>query len=359
MSCLGSTAQAADPLEDAHAGTPTDTIRLKNGDTLRGLVTEQTDQHIVLQHELLGQLRLPQSTIAQVDTTTGLQKPQKQDVAAVDADLNKKPQPSEAENPAEQTVSTDGDNASRAQAVAELKQDIAQEHEQPAKKTGLLEWLAHWSHNVDLSFTGAQGVSRYNSYLIGYKANRKDDQERTDLQTRWYQLDDDISGIEQTKAHLQLQQDWFLEESSWFPFVRGRWDYDNRQFWEQRYEGFAGMGYTLSESEKVEANLRVAGGLVHEKYGIDRTRGQSLLSAALLRWQLNEQQDISGEATFYPKVNADDTYRVNARVEWRVRLAAIDGMSLKLGLENEFESATEDDPSKNDLLYFAGVSLDF
>gem|GEM_PF-5627445 len=327
----------------AHAAQTIDTVLLKNGDTLRGKILEQTAQHLVLQHEVLGHLRLPLSAIAKNENT-----------ADNTSQPPARPQAKQDTLPPPATRQT----GTREQAVEELQEAIAKEN-QPTNKSGLMEWLSLWSHNIDLSFTGAQGVSRYNSYLIGYKANRKNEQERTDLQTRWYRLNDDISGIDQSKAHLQLQQDWFLEESNWFPFVRGRWDYDNRQFWEQRYEGFAGMGYTVSKTEKVEANFRVAGGVVHEKFGEDRTRGQSLLSAALLRWELDEQQDISGEATFYPKINADDSHRINTRVEWRVRLATVEGLSLKLGLENEFESASSDDDSTNDLIYFAGVSLNF
>ena len=52
-------------------------------------------------------------------------------------------------------------------------------------------------------------------------------------------------------------------------------------------------------------------------------------------------------------------FRNLTNADWKVQVLAEPALSLKVGVENEYETDVEEDDKKNDLKYYVGVGIDF
>jgi hypothetical protein len=178
-----------------------DTIDLVNGDKLSGDVIEQTPEHVVLDHPVLGRVEIPAEQI----------KPPKA----------------------------------------------------PSKGLFGTSFLAGWTRSFQLGVSGAQGNTRTNDVLAALDLDYEDEDKRWtfDAAYRFGRADGETN---EHDAFALLRRDWLLRDSRWFFFADGRFDYDQFKSWTYRVNSSGGIGYEFLKGERFDLKGRVGPSLTKQ-----------------------------------------------------------------------------------------------
>lgn len=295
-----------------------DTVELVTGDLLHGTVAERSESAVVIEHPVLGRVTLPADQVKAVTLAS--------DAPAEDAEAIP------AEPPA---------------AVAEA-----------AAPNGLSQkLLPGWDKHFELGFTGTDGNTQTSSVSVGFAALRENDEERTKLALSVFRNEDDGTRT-RNEAAGELTHDWLMPGSPWFKFINAKLEYDEFRDWETRASVFVGVGKQLIDNDKHSVIGRAGIGGSYE-YG---TVNEPVLEALFgLEWvyTINERQTLSSYVTVFPDLDEFGESRVLAGSAWTIKIDEADGMSLKLGIENEYESRTEGTAKHNDVKYYGALVFDF
>lgn len=307
-------------------GTATaDEIELTTGEVLHGRLVELTEQQVVFEHPVLGELTVPREQVTRFHSEPAAD-------GELDADGDVDVEVDDASQPA------DGD-------APEVEPDAA----------GL---LARWDSTLTLGFSGTRGNTRSQSFNTQFRTLKEDDDHRWIAEANYfYGRDNGI--ITQNEFRAELTKDWLFPESPWFYFARANYQYDQFQPWRQRVGGYGGFGYEFIKREDLELVGRVGLGGTYEFEGGRGFTPEALLGASLLRWHITENQTLTGSATLYPNLEDRGEFRLDNGVEWTLRVSHADNLSIKLGLENQYESAPAGDGKHNNLKYYGGIVFEF
>lgn len=301
-----------------------DQVELSSGDVLTGTVVEQSDEQVVLEHPVLGTLTVPAAHVAAVTIA-----PPAEDAAAP------------VEPPAE------GDTA---QAEAAEPVEVI-----PPSPPGFFE---AWDLSLAVGFSGSSGNSDTNAFNAQFKALKEDETDRW-LFDAGYFFGSDSGDRTRNEFTAELTKDWLMPDSPWFYFAKAGYQYDEFMSWESRISGFGGVGYTFIKEDDIEIVGRLGAGLTQELGGEENLTPEGLIGGSILRWHITENQNLTASTTLYPALDDWGEYRVTSAVEWTIKLDHADGLSLKLGLANEYETEVAPGDDHNDLKYYGALVLDF
>lgn len=296
-----------------------DTVELVTGDLLHGTVAQHDETIVVIEHPVLGRIELPADQVKAV-------------MLASDA-----PTPDAAEVP-----------AVPAAAVAEAA---------PAPHPLSNKLLPGWDKHFELGFTGTDGNTQTSSVSVGFAALRENDEERTKLALSVFRNEDDGTRT-RNEATGELLHDWLMPGSPWFKFINAKLEYDEFRDWETRASAFVGVGKQIIDSDKDSLIGRAGIGGSYE-YG---TVNEPVLEALLgLEWvhTISDKQTLSAYVTFFPDLDEFGESRTLAGAAWTIAIDEADGLSLKLGIDNEYESTTEGTAKHNDVKYYGALVFDF
>ena len=273
-----------------------ETIHLANGDALDGTVVERTAEHVVIEHESLGRIRVPAEGVLPKRRDTGI------------------------------------------------------------LGSGLLQG---WRRSAQLGVNGAEGNSQNVSGLVGFDLRRDDEVRRWSIDGRYTYASD--GGSKSTnEGFLQTTHDWKLEDRPWFPFVDGRYDFDEFQDWDHRLSAHTGLGRTLLDGEGPLEILGRIGPGVSRTFGSEDDRTVPELLAGLQgTWTISERQRLTFYTKFFADLDEVGEYRNLSGAAWVVDVDPRRGISLKLGLDNRYESRVTDDADRDDLTYYGSLLLGF
>ena len=85
----------------------------------------------------------------------------------------------------------------------------------------------------------------------------------------------------------------------------------------------------------------------------------STTQTMLAAYKITKNQTLTGYTHFYPDLGDGGTFRNESAVHWKMTLDPTKGMSLKLGLENEYESQVGPGTKHNDIKYYGALVHDF
>ena len=299
-----------------------DQITLKTGDVLIGEVTERSDDHVRLEHPVLGSLAIPAEQVASV---------------AVDATG----QAPVVESPAGQV---------EAAQVGDKAESSAKPQAARTPKRRLL--FAGWDASLEIGINGSQGNSETLNARVAFNAAKEDDLHRWKIAASHHTA---TSGGDTTRNESMagLTKDWLLPGSLWFYFAAGRIDIDEFESWDFRLSGTGGIGLELVNRGDLEARVRAGLGGRAEFGGNadDKIKPEASLGGELV-WQINDRQQLSISSTVYPELAEFGELRITLAVDWQLKIDQADDISLKVGLKNEYESGTEGDAEHNDLKYY-------
>jgi hypothetical protein len=311
-----------------------DTIKLTNGDVLTGTVIDQTDKAVTLDHAILGKITLQASRIASVKIT-------------------------DADQPAAESKSPNADAKQ-----GEASGPNAEATEQAALKAAAEDksfwqhFQEDWDSRLTLGLNGSSGPTDRQDYRIKFKTGFEDGRDRVQFDTSWYYAT--ANGRQsQNQFQANLTKDWLQKDEPWFFFVKGQYKFDDNRSWENRTSAFGGGGYTLTKTEDVEVNTRLGFGGTYEYGSVNDFTPEALFGGSVIKWHVSERSAVSGTTLYYPSLEDTANFRVESSIEWTYKLDMADGLSLKLGVENEYDSATPNETGNNDVRYYGAIVLSF
>ncbi len=291
-------------------------IELVNGDQLTAELKKETETHFTLVHPVLGEIKLNKNQVLTV----------------------------------EQIVS---------ETEAEKLAAAPDSHQKSSKKvvdnglfgTGL---LTDWKRRVDLGIAGSAGKSRNHQVNLGFSADYTSDYTRISHKTAYFRAksEDELSDH---SFYSSINRDWLRPETPWFHFAGGRIDWDEFKDWDFRLNANGGVGYEFVKTDDWLLLGRTGLGF-NQTFGGEREEftPEGLIGLET-QWDMNEYQHIEFANTFYPSLRDNSEYRNLTSFDWVLDLNSFVGVALKLGLLNEYDSATEEDISKNDFRYTASL----
>lgn len=215
-----------------------------------------------------------------------------------------------------------------------------------------------WKYRAELGINGQSGNERSRDLRAAIGALLETPEARWKFEAVY--LESKTDG-ERTKHNWYAQglHDWLFKDSPWLAFVTARYDRDEFQAWDARLSVGAGVGYRLIDEKDLQVRLRAGLNETREYEGPNDGdwRLEGLLGAEA-SWQINEAQSLEGSVTYYPDLQESGEYRVVGTAAWSIKLST-DGLSLKLGIEDEYDTHREDPFEKSDLKYFLALLYEF
>ncbi len=312
-----------------------DRIELQSGEVLIGKVVSRGDRQLVVEHELLGQISLPHSVVKKVEI--GAVK-DGEVVVSTPKVARPKPKP----KPKSKPQAPPKPNPGQMKALA---------------KDEKRKWLKDWKMKLSLGLTGTAGNTDGFNIRTGLKANKKDDAGAWKLDaTFWFA---EANGARSQNAlEIGVQRDWKIKESPWFWFVEGRYRTDEFKPYDHRLSVHGGLGYDMNK-HGVPAKLRLGAGVTKEWGTADNRLKPESLFGGEFTWVINEKHSINFKSTLYPNQEDFTEFRMITTADWTIKLDPSSGMSLKVGLWDEYETDVPKGFKNNDMRVFASVVIDF
>jgi putative salt-induced outer membrane protein YdiY len=219
--------------------------------------------------------------------------------------------------------------------------------------TGFLEG---WTRTFSLGLSGQQGDSETLDIIAALDADSENEKRRWDFDARYFYSTAD-SDTTKNNAMVALGRDWLFGKSRWFMFTRGRADYDDFRTWEFRIQGDAGVGYEIIQWETFKLRGRTGPSVVQE-WNEDQFRAEWLAGPEFV-WNLTANQKLEASNIFYYSFTPWGEYRNVSNLNWKWDLSQKPALSLKAGIENEYQSDVAPGVKKNDLKYYTSIGIDF
>ena len=75
--------------------------------------------------------------------------------------------------------------------------------------------------------------------------------------------------------------------------------------------------------------------------------------------QLSPRQTIAAASTWFPSLDGSDEFRVVSALDWIWTVDQLDGISLKIGVNHEYQSEVDMTNRNNDLALYGALVIDF
>ncbi len=306
------------PIESQAIGTPV-AVTLKTGEVLRGSFGGIADDKVVIDHPVLGKVNIPRAEMAAWTATAPGEAPPPA------------PAPAPAEPPAPATPPPP-----------------------PAPET----FWDGWTWSVELGLNGSEGNSSNLNLRAGFGAERKTEETETKFTFAYSYAKDDGESTE-NKGQAELRNDWLLgKDSPWRIYALGRIEYDQFQDWDWRASAFTGVGYEFIKNEKTLLLGRVGIGATQE-YGSSDNRIHPELDLGIdFEHKFTDTQKFTLTLDYYADLLDISEYRIVGKAAYEITLDKDSGMTLKLGVEDRYDSSPGD-AKRNDLDYFALLVFKF
>jgi putative salt-induced outer membrane protein YdiY len=233
--------------------------------------------------------------------------------------------------------------------------------EVPAVEPGLLgtEFMAGWTKQFELGLAGSGGNTDSLAFNSALTFSTDKDGYRAELGARYFLTTND-GDRNRNEVRVYGTYDKKFEGSPWFVFGRVQYDYDEFQAWENRASAFFGPGYEFVKKENYELIGRVGLGVAQD-FGNDATdefRVEALLGIDG-KWKVTEGQEFTYSIYYFPSLSDFADGRTLTQLGYLIALNEAKGISLRLGLEHEYEQRTANSSDHNDWKYFVNLLVKF
>ena len=238
-------------------------------------------------------------------------------------------------------------------------------------------FMQGWKREAGLGFGGAQGNTEDANVNARFGFNREAKTFRGRFEAVYFYATQ--NGVKNTNAfRTNYSHDFLFGDSGLYIFVLGRYQYDEFQSWRNRVSGSGGLGYDFIKHKKGELRGEVGAGVAREfgdnisNFGVTRPEGQLGLLGA---WRPLEGHELSGDITYFPDFKNTPQFRLLANIAYRVAIPGVEGLSIKLGINNEYDSSIDESvlvsgsppvgapgarfQTKNNLKYFGNLVYAF
>ncbi len=309
----GESADVADPIENEPI-----VLELVGGTRLRGTIVSDTPGGILLDHPILGEIEISTNEIAQ-----------------------------------------------RLPADARLGPKAKEEDPIPPGLFGT-SFLYGWEKNIALGIGGKEGDQTEFNFTASAEGDYEDDDKRWKFRSAYFfGKTDGVQSKDQGFAN--LRRDWLMPTNPLFYWGELRGDYNGFQAYVVRAGGFGGVGVTLFGENDPEAVYirddfqllaRTGAGYTYEWGDVNEGMPEALAALESV-WKITDNQTFRFGHTYFPSLDDLGESRNVTEASHTIKIDTARGLSLKIGVFNEYLSMTEDDSSHNSLTYFGQLQYAF
>lgn len=326
----------------ATARTQAERIQLTSGDHITAKVISQTPEHWVVEHPDLGTLTLP--------------------AAKVKAVLPDPPQGADANFKSDQSIhpSVEQRMGGPTPPPGAQPEDISQTIDRQSESNAILRMLEDWDSKVELGFNGSGSDSDSDTQNAFVRIATRNENERT----RWladasYFLGRSNGQTTRNQSDVKITHDWLFQDSPWFAFGRGEYKFDQFRAWKHRASAYGGMGYVFLDSQTWELTGRLGLGGTYEFGTIEEWTPEAFFGGSAAKWNLTRRQTLASELVYFPSLEALEEYRIQGKLWWQYKLDFLDGLSLKVGAEDEYDSDPDESDDRHDFKYYGALVFEF
>ncbi|GEM_PF-1802945 len=314
-------------------------VRLEGGDRLQGTIESHDDTTLTLTHSVLGTIRLPIDKIESIDGRTTAQF-------------------------LDPPASTKGNTPAPPPDDAAPDSGTAPATKSPAPPE------REWKNTFTVAGSTNSGTSDNASLFLQLRMERDNDVEKTSISS-FYRFASADGTTNQSWYNLTLDQLWKLPrvDTEWQLFADLQFDWSEFNSWEQRLSLHVGGQYPLLSIdrtthpdlwyESLTLNGRIGFGPRKEFAGIDTGVVPEADLGSSLDWTLTPNSSIVASAALLPDLTDLNVYRINASLNWKIKLEGLDGLAMQLGMTYQYQSQVEAADRNYDLLTTVGMSYDF
>jgi len=210
-------------------------------------------------------------------------------------------------------------------------------------------WFKDWDSSLSIGLSGSSGSSVNSTFRTAFNTRYEDKKGRWDYKSFYFfDSEDTIAGENQINA--TLVKDWFFEESKWFAFATGVYDWNQFKDWNHRLQFGGGPGYQFIKTDEWEFAGRAGATLISElgKTQYDSNNaptheeniiGLEGLIGADATWHISSKQRFSISNYFYPSFTDGGAFRNLTNISWVHSLDWFEGLALKFGIRNEYDTS--------------------
>lgn len=278
------------------------TVTLTNGDKINGTITSTNDEVVTVEHKDLGTLELSADQVKDVKTD---------------------------------------------------ENDPAYVYIEP---TGW--FFPGWDKTVEAGFNGTSGNSDTLSAYGRFNTQYEDDHDRWTISARIFYAEDDG---ENTRSEWQASafKDWLMPGQKHFYFANAKYEHDRFTGWTDRTSGFVGIGYPFVDEPSYDLIGRAGVGGNYEAGDINEFTPELLLSLEG-SWKVDPRSTLNYYTFLYPSLDpAFSEFRNVSGINYKISIDRGNGLSLKVGCENEYNSEVAPGTDNNDFKYFGALVYDF
>ena len=220
------------------------------------------------------------------------------------------------------------------------------------------DFLAGWERRFELGFSGSDGNSKSTNVRAGVLLGFEDARRRSKFSVDYF-FDRSDGETEDHNARARYERDWLRPGSKLFYFANAQYDWDDFEAWEHRVSAFSGLGYDLMKRENNDLRARLGLGVTKEFGDEEDDWMAEVLLGLENEWRISKLQTMLVSSVFYPDLLDFGEYRNVSKAEWISKLGSDSKLSVKLGIENEYESDAPKDSEQNDFQYYGSLIVEF
>ncbi len=218
------------------------------------------------------------------------------------------------------------------------------------------EFLEGWDRRFTLGIDGQEGNTTELNFFAQLELNYADETDRWDIDFKYDYGTEDSENVD-NEFTARVLKDWLIPDQKYFYWASAEYEYDQFESYEQRISGYGGAGYEIFKDEKHEVNGRAGAGLIQE-ISPDDLRPEGVIGVEW-KWDINENQDLVASNYILPSLEDLGEFRNLTAVDWVIAMDAAEGLSLRIGVENEYDTNVEAGSKRNDFEYRIALVLDF
>jgi hypothetical protein len=219
-------------------------------------------------------------------------------------------------------------------------------------------WLNGWTGSAAVGRNGASGNTDRVSFRAVGDAKRTVEAHETTINLLFAYGRED-SRESENRFEGNLRNDWLFKDSPWRVFALAKYEFDEFQDWDSRVSFFAGPAYEFIDNETTFLLGRVGVGASREFGGEENKWTPEGLIGADFEHKFSDRQKISASADFFPALDQFGPYRFNAKAAWEIVVDPSNGLTLRVGIEDRYDSTPGDGFKRNDIDYFILLAWTF
>jgi hypothetical protein len=215
-----------------------------------------------------------------------------------------------------------------------------------------------WSGGLEAGINGQDGNTNVINFRTGWNATRKVDDNLYTMDFLYAFAKQE--GIEtQNQALFNARDEFLFPGSPWSLFASTNIEYDKFRAYDFLIGVYAGVGYTVLETDRTLFKLRAGAGAVRRFGGPDEKWIPELLFGYDFNHKIDDRQSFIHTLDYYPQIDKFTQFRLRARAAYEIIVDPVTGTALRLGVQTRYDSNPGPGIRRNDLNYFATLMVKF